>query len=436
MKGLLSRIGYKSTEDPFSADFIMLVTCSIREKAVDKVYSELGRIRPFIEENPNLIVGVSGCVAQQEKQNLIKRFPFVDMVFGPDAISELPQMVEKIQSHKQQGIPTHLLNTKFHSRQNFEFVNLLYEGEENRVKAYVNIQKGCDNVCSFCIVPYVRGAEVSRPSAAIIREVQALEEMGVKDVTLLGQNVNSYGLKNSQELSFAELLEAIAKNTNIPRIRFTTSHPKDVGDDLIDKFKNISQLAPHFHLPVQSGSDRILNAMKRQYTVGDYLTIIRKLQKVRPELVFTTDVIVGFPGETEDDFTETLKLLDEVQFDMTYSFIYSPRPKTKAAQLVDNVEVKTKKERLNVLIERQRKISAQKNLSYLGSAQEVLVENFDGVSNNWTGRTPTNKVVHFKVESVVSGESETGRKDLTGTMVPIKITKTHPHSLLGEYHHD
>lgn len=426
MKGLLTRMGFESTTDPFAAGLILLSTCSIRQKAVHKVYSELGKLRLLAEENPDLIVGVSGCVAQQEKEKFFKRYPYLDLVFGPDAIRSLPKMVGQVLEQKKKRNPQHILNTRFNPRQDFEFVNLVVDDEENRVKAFVNIQKGCDNVCAFCIVPHVRGAEVSRPSGQILEEVKALVEMGVKDITLLGQNVNSYGLKHSSEIRFAELINHICAETKIQRLRFTTSHPKDVGDDLIACFAKWEQLCPHFHLPVQSGSNKILQAMRRQYTREDYLSIARRLRKVRPFIALTTDFIVGFPGETTDDFTATLNLLGEVQFDTCYAFNYSPRPHTSALHLGDDVLPAVKKERLRVLLDLQNEIARAKNTKKVGGYEEVLVEKADDAGALWTGRTGQNKIVHLK-------DLSANKKDLTGQLVDVHIVKANPNSLLGEY---
>lgn len=423
MKGLLHKAGYDNTDDPALADLFLLVTCSIREKAVNKVYSDLGRIRPYIEDKPHAIVGLAGCVAQQEKGEMFKRFPFLDMVFGPDAIKELPSMVEKIKEKKMVGLSERVLQTQFHSRKDFEFVNLLYDGEENKIKAFVNIQKGCDNICSFCIVPHVRGREVSRPSSQIIDEIKALVDMGVKEVTLLGQNVNSYGLKDTGEVTFAKLLEKIANETQIKRLRFTTSHPKDVGPDLIEQYKNLDILCPSFHLPVQSGSNSILKAMRRFYTREEYLEKIARLREVRPTISFTSDIIVGFPGETDEDFAQTLDLLDQAQFDLTYSFLYSPRPYTTAVKLEDNVPREIKSKRLDILLEHQRAISRKLNEKMQDCVTEVLVESIGELGQNYMGRTDTYKIVHFKSETP---------KNLLGQIVPVRITKTQPHSLIGE----
>lgn len=429
MQGLLSQVGYAVTQDPFEADLILLVTCSIREKAVHKVYSDLGRLRPLVEANPNLIVGVSGCVAQQEKSALFRRFPFLDLVFGPDAINQLPKMIAMAQSHKQNKTSSRILNTRFHSRKDFEFVNLIRQDEENRVKAFVTIQKGCDNVCAFCIVPAVRGAEVSRRSDDVIEEINRLVDLSVSEVTLLGQNVNSYGLKHSGELSFAQLLEKIATETKIKRLRFTSSHPKDVGDDLVACYRDLDILCPHFHLPVQSGSDRILKAMRRQYTRRDYLKKIKKLRDARPDIHFTSDIIVGFPGETQQDFEQTLSLMEEVLFDACYSFIYSSRPCTTASKLTRNVDRLEKARRLKILQNFQNRISQSQHKKLIGSHQKVLVDKEDDLGHNLIGRTATNILVSIPKP----GRNQLNlNSDWIGSILEVKITEAQPNSLLGE----
>lgn len=431
MKGLLARMGYAPSLEPEGSDLVLFVTCSIREKAVHKVYSDLGRLRPLTEVNPGMIVGVAGCVAQQEKSALHRRFPFLDLVFGPDAIRELPEMISRVTRERDpstglragEGRKTKITNTRFHPRAEFEFVNLIVDGEENRVRAFVNIQKGCDNVCAFCIVPRVRGGEVSRPAEEIIGEISSLTDLGVKEITLLGQNVNSYGLKNG-ELPFAGLLERIAKETSVERLRFTSSHPKDVGVDLVEKFCDLEILCPHFHLPVQSGSDRVLKAMRRGYTRAEYVKKIEALRKARPDIAFSSDFIVGFPGEEEEDFAKTLSLMDEVGFDASFSFAYSPRPGTTALRLHDGLSEAEKKTRLSVLQERQKEISGRINRALEGTVQEVLVENGDEIGQNWFGRTGTNKLVRFGAAR--HGMIQCGQK------VPVKILQGNPKLLVGE----
>lgn len=417
MYGLFAAKGFERAGDVHNADLILLNTCSIREKAEHKIYSELGRLRPLKEDNPRLIVGVAGCVAEQEKEKLKNRFPFLDLIFGPDHIRHLPQMVDKITGQHHQET---LVHTGFDARQDFEFVNVLPAHEESPVKAFVNIQKGCDNICSFCIVPFVRGREVSRPYAEIIAEIECLVDLGVKEVTLLGQNVNSYGLKNTGGITFAGLLALIAKKTRLKRLRFTTSHPKDVGDELIDEFANNPILAPHFHLPVQSGNDRILQLMRRGYTREKYMKIVERLHNLCPGLSLSTDIIVGFPTETEGEFLDTLKLMREVGFAQSFSFVYSPRPHTKAGLLADDVPLAVKQERLQRLQALDRKITLQKNTELVGTLQEVLVELTQGEDPLHMGRTGTNRIVHFTGEGFKPGE-----------MASVRVDKANPHSLYG-----
>lgn len=424
MLGLLSESGFAASQDPYDADLILLNTCSIREKAVQKIYSELGRIRPLKEDHPQLIVGVAGCVAEQEKENISKRFPFLDLLFGPDHIRHLPKMVDEVLAKRQeQGRKKKTLHrTGFEKRQDFEFVNVLPAAEESVVKAFVNIQKGCDNICSFCIVPFVRGREVSRPHQQIIDEINLMVDRGVKEVTLLGQNVNSYGLK-TDEVTFAQLLQLISEKTQLKRLRFTTSHPKDVKDDLIEQYQHNPILMPHFHLPVQSGSNRVLKAMKRQYTREQYLDTVYQLKKRIPHIKFSTDIIVGFPTETDAEFEQTLSLMEDVRYDQCFSFVYSPRPYTKAIKLEDDVLKEDKSERLQVLQRLDKRITMEQNEAEVGQTHQVLIEERDEQENgevNLKGRTPTNKIVHFVGEAQM------------GDMVTVKITQANPHSLYGE----
>lgn len=425
MRGLLRQMGYGWASDPMDADLILYSTCSIREKAVHKVYSDLGRVRPLVEADPSRIVGLAGCVAQQEKERLFQRFPFLDLVFGPDAIRQLPQMVGEVEARKQQNQSTRVLATRFNQRDDFEFINLIDRAGENPFKAFVNIQKGCDNVCSFCIVPHVRGPEVSRPHQDILREVTELVALGVQDVTLLGQNVNSYGWKTPGEPSFANLLRLIACETGIERLRFTTSHPQDVGDDLVNCFHDLPNLCSNFHLPVQSGSDRILTQMRRYYSIAHYLEIVRQLRAAHPEIALTTDFIVGFPGETEADFQLTLDLLKEVRFDTSFSFLYSPRPKTSAIHLKDDVPQAVKSERLQRLQRLQQQISGEVNCALEGKREVVMVDAMDDSGLNWIGRTSSNKIVHIR--------SRPQYGNLLGKLIPVKIMKGNPNSLIGDY---
>lgn len=428
MKGILSQAGYESTLDQHEADFILLNTCSIREKAVHKLYSDLGRIRPLTEDHPGLIVGVAGCVAEQEKKKISDRFPFVKLVFGPDHIRHLPEMLKEVEGD---AVPTaddeqvrnSVVRTGFEKRQDFQFVNILPEAEENPVKAFVNIQKGCDNICSFCIVPFVRGREVSRPHQEIIDEINTLVDRGVKEVMLLGQNVNSYGLKTTGGVTFAKLLEEVAEKTNLKRLRFTTSHPKDVHEDLIEQYANNPILVPHFHLPVQSGNNRILDLMRRQYTREKFMWIVDELKTKVPKIRFSTDIIVGFPSETEDEFCDTLSLMEAVRFDQVFSFVYSTRPYTKAAKMEDDIPKAVKDERLQRLFALNKKISFEINESEVGTVHEVLVEDLNEDSLHpypCMGRSANNKIIHFV------GQAKPGE------IVNVRVTKANPYSLYGE----
>lgn len=423
MQSLLKQSGYALAADQFEADLILLNTCSIRDKAEHKIYSELGRLRPLKLDKPDLIIGVAGCVAEQEKNRISERFPLVDLVFGPDHIRKLPQMLSRVESERgdKNAAPTQIF-TGFDLRQDFQFVNVLPDAEENPVKAFVNIQKGCDNICSFCIVPFVRGREVSRPHADIIDEIKKLTDYGVKEVTLLGQNVNSYGLKSTGGVTFAKLLEKIATQTTIKRLRFTTSHPKDVGDDLIEQYRDNPVLMPHFHLPVQSGSTRLLELMRRQYTREDYLNIITKLKTAVPGIHFATDMIVGFPGEGETDFEDSLSLVKTVGFDLVYSFVYSPRPHTRAIQFDDDVTYQKKLERLKILQDLCREVARESNVLEVGQIREVLIETSDAaLPRPHMGRTQTNKIVHF-----------TGVNCNPGDLALVRIVEANAYSLIGE----
>ncbi len=412
-------LGYQYTERPEDADLILINTCSVREKASHKAHSAVGRYYPLKVLKPSMILGLAGCQAQVEGEKFLKRFDHLDFVLGPDQIASLPEVVEKIE--KGEGRSIH--QTKRVKPADFQFVELALDAEETLQSAFITIMKGCDNFCSFCIVPFVRGREVSRPSQKIIDEVKRLVDHGVKEVTLLGQNVNSYGTKSSGELSFAQLLKKIDKETNIERIRFTTSHPKDVGQDLMNAFHDLSKLSKHIHLPVQSGSNTVLEKMYRTYSREEYLKIVKGLKKAMPEISITTDLIVGFPGESEKDFEDTLTLMDEVQFDTSFSFCYSPRPHTTAARYFeDHVDPNLKEERLKILQEKQKKITFAKNEECVGNYYEVLVEGESKRGASLQGRTTHNRIVHFN-----STDSA-----LVGKMVKVKIVSATPMALMAE----
>jgi tRNA-2-methylthio-N6-dimethylallyladenosine synthase len=422
MGRLLKGHGFIPTEDPEDASVILINTCSIREKASQKVYSDVGRFRSLKLRHPEVILGVTGCQAQAEGPHLQNRFPYLDLVIGPDHVSKIPDMVEEIL----QSPGRRPAQVGFASRNDYRFLNLLPDEAENQVKAYVTIMKGCDNFCSFCIVPSVRGREVCRDSEEIIQEVRSLAERGVREVTLLGQNVNSYGVgrhaRNGNLVSFPKLLRRIADETEIERIRFTTSHPKDLSEELIEEFTSNPKLARHFHLPVQSGSDGILEKMYRGYTRRSYEEKLNSLRQACPGLAVSTDIIVGFCSETEADFQATMDLLKEVRYDSIYSFAYSPRPKTTAGlYFPDDVPPEVKDERLHRLQALQNEIAWQKNREYEGRVVEVLVEGPSRQGESYFGRSSQNHVVHFR-----ASEEDAGK------LLPVRITHAGPNSLLGE----
>lgn len=408
--------GMIETQSPEEADVILLNTCSVREKAEDKVYSHLGRFIPLKEKNPNLVIGVGGCVASQEGENIIKRAPYVDIVFGPQTLHRLPEMIKKTKTSGQSQV-----DITFPEIEKFDH---LPAPRVEGASAFLSIMEGCSKYCSFCVVPYTRGEEVSRPFEDILTEAVQLAEQGVKEITLLGQNVNAYRAEyQGIEADLAMLIETIAEIPQIERIRFTTSHPNEMNDRLIACFANIPKLAAQLHLPVQAGSDRILMAMKRNYTVLQYKSIIRKLLAANPKLTFTSDFIVGFPGETEADFEATVKLMTDVGFDASFSFLYSPRPGTPAAFLTDDTPEPIKLERLarlQTINETQARAISE---AMLGTEQRVLIE-----GPSWKDAT------------LLAGKTDNGRiVDLRGDpnqihqFVRVKITDvSNPRRLVGE----
>jgi tRNA-2-methylthio-N6-dimethylallyladenosine synthase len=412
---LLEVSHYLETKNAKEADFILINTCSVREKPEHKVYSALGRYK-WLKEKRGVIIGVAGCVAQQEGDKLLDRVPYLDMVIGTHAIPMLPQLLQKIEVSGER-----ICEISFD--QNGKYLEAtLPQKPLDKVKSYVTIMQGCDHFCSFCIVPYVRGREKSRSSKEIIEEVKHLTEMGIKEVCLLGQNVNGYGKGLEEEIGFSELLEHINEIEGLHRIRFTTSHPADLSGELIQAFSKLPKLCEQIHLPFQSGSDKILKTMHRGYTKESYLKKIDHLKEVCPSIALTADVIVGFPGEEEEDFKETLDLMGKVQYDDLFSFKYSPRKGTRAAQFQDRVEEKVKQERLSTLQEIQRGITLQKNQELEGRVKEVLVEGRSRQgAQDVAGRTRSNKIVNFE-----------GNLELVGQLVPVRITKAYPHSLRGE----
>lgn len=419
MGQLLKPLNYQITETPKEADLILINTCSIREKASRKARSAIGRFHHLKIARPEILLGLTGCQAQAEGKVLLDRFSYLNFVLGPDQIKSLPEVIESLEKKK-----TNSINKTERIKPNeFDFVSLTPDPEESIVSAYVTIMKGCDNFCSFCIVPFVRGREVSRAPDEIIEEIRKLTAHGVKEVNLLGQNVNSYGTKKGAQTSFVDLLKRISQETEIQRIRFITSHPKDVGEDLINAYAEIPQLAKHLHLPVQSGSTSILEKMYRTYTREEFLKITRSLQKVCPDVSITTDIIVGFPGETDEDFEQTLSLVDEVQFDASYSFLYSSRPHTTAGRyLKDEIPKEVKEKRLKTLQEKQAEITLRQNEKCVGEISEVLVQGSSKWGESLQGRTSQYRIVHLNIND----------ESLVGQIVPVKIVKACHNSLTGE----
>ncbi len=412
---VLEPFSYSETKDFRGADLILINTCSVREKPENKVYSALGRFRREKEER-EAILGVMGCVAQQEGGRLLDRIPYLDLVIGTQAIPLLPELVRKISLSGQRIYETGMDGDGLYLK------TLPPRRGSEGVKAYVTIMQGCDRFCSFCIVPYVRGREKSRPMAEIVEEVRTLVRMGVREVCLLGQNVNSYGKGLAEKASFSELLAAINGVDGLERIRFTTSHPADFSQDLINCFSGLEKVCEHIHLPFQSGSDKILKAMRRGYTKESYLDKVKRLRHARPSVAITGDVIVGFPGEEEDDFNETLDLIKAVRFDDLFSFKYSPRAGTRAAEFGDQRPAQVKQDRLSVLQTLQREITLEKNKALEGNVEEVLVEGISKQSGrDLTGRTRSNKVVNFE-----------GDPRQVGRLLSLRILLSYPHSLRGE----
>ncbi|VVC74861.1 tRNA-2-methylthio-N(6)-dimethylallyladenosine synthase [Aquicella siphonis] len=404
------------TENPEEADVLLLNTCSVREKAQEKVFSELGRWRALKHKKPNLIIGVGGCVASQEGQAILQRAPFVDLVFGPQTIHRLGEMLAERKSRNKA-----VVDISFPEIEKFD---RLPEPRAEGPTAYVTIMEGCSKYCSFCVVPYTRGEEISRPLDDVLAEVVSLTSQGVREITLLGQNVNDYRGPTHEggTADLAALIEYIASIDGLSRIRFTTSHPVAFSNRLIQAYADVPQLASHLHLPVQSGSDRILAAMKRGYTALEYKAKIRKLRKVRPDISISSDFIIGFPGETQEDFEATMNLIHEVGFDNSFSFIYSPRPGTPAAQLPDDVPMETKKQRLAILQDRIVLNARRISENMIGTTQKILVSGRAAKhQEQMSGRTENNRVVNFL-----------GHPDLIGQMVDVRINEALPNSLRGE----
>jgi tRNA-2-methylthio-N6-dimethylallyladenosine synthase len=408
--------GMEPTADPAAADVILFNTCSVREKAQEKVFTDLGRVRQLKQSNPRLLIGVGGCVASQEGAAIVERAPYVDLVFGPQTLHRLPGMIEE---RRASGRPQ--VDISFPEIEKFD---RLPPPRVEGAAAFVSVMEGCSKYCTFCVVPYTRGEEVSRPFEDVLTEVAGLAQQGVKEVTLLGQNVNAYrgSAAEGEEADLAMLLEYVAAIPGIERVRYTTSHPREFTQRLVDVHGRVAQLAPHVHLPVQSGADRVLASMKRGYTALEYKSIVRRLRAACPGISITSDFIVGFPGETEADFEKTMDLIREVHFDASFSFVYSRRPGTPAADLPDDTPREAKLARLHRLQARIEENARAISRAMVGTRQSVLVE---GAARKdaaeLSGRTANNRVVNFP-----------GPRDLVGRFVEVSITAALPHSLRGE----
>ena len=429
---LLVPSGFIPVSDMDAADLIILNTCSIRAKAEQKVYSLLGQLRRQKSRNPNLLIGVTGCVAQQEGNRIQRKMPHVDLVVGTQQIYRIPDLIENLTAQSGNLAAEITLSPAFAIP---PFHNLLYTNTAALgpgaspapldFKKFVTIMQGCNNYCSYCVVPFTRGREISRPVADILEEVALLVSQGVKEITLLGQNVNSYGQTNAvadSSVDFSDLLHRVAEIKGIRRLRFTTSNPKDLSDELMRCFAEIDTLCPQFHLPVQSGSDAVLKAMNRKYTISTYLQQVESLLRYQPNLALSTDIIVGFPGETEDDFAGTMELLEKVRFHSSFSFKYSDRPGTRSADFADKVAEETKSERLQRFQERQDQISLERNREYLGRTMDVIIEG-TGKNDLLHGRTTTNHIVHFPTEP--------GTRLDRGDQIKVKVNQAGQHSLAG-----
>lgn len=409
--------GFELTADPAEADVLLMNTCSVREKAQEKVFSELGRWRPFKEARPDVIIGVGGCVASQEGEFLQKRAPYVDLVFGPQTLHRLPQLLDQVRTEH-----TPAIDVSFPEIEKFD---ALPEPRAEGPKAFVSIMEGCSKYCTFCVVPYTRGEEISRPLDDVVAELVVLAEQGVREIVLLGQNVNAYrgAMDNGEICDFALLLHYVSAIEGIERIRYTTSHPVEFSDSLIEAYGELPKLVSHLHLPVQSGSNRILAHMKRGHTREEYIEKIQRLKAIRPDLSLSSDFIVGYPGETEEDFEETMDLIETLGFDHSYSFIYSPRPGTPAAELEDDVSPEEKKGRLQRLQNRINEMSFAISKSMVDTIQTVLVEGTSKKdSHELSGRTENHRVVNFP-----------GDPRMIGQFVDVVITDARPNSLRGRW---
>jgi len=413
--GQLVKLGYLLTEDIFESNLILLNTCCVRAKVEQKIYSLIGKIKKIKENNSDVILGICGCMAQKEKENIFERVPYVDFIFSPSQVNNLEEIINTVKYG----------NTKYISCGDVPkfSLNHLPVKRESKISAWIQIMRGCNNYCSYCVVPYTRGPEQSRGVSEILSEVKNLAKNRYKEIYLLGQNVNSYGNDLSQPANFSKLLELLNDIKGIERIRYTTSHPKDFSFDLIKTIKNCHKVCNHIHLPIQSGSSKIIKMMNRNYDIDYYKSIIKEIRNNIDNIAITTDVMVGFPGETEDDFMDTLRTFKEIEFDEAYTFIYSDRENAIASLLPEQVPLQLKKERLWKLIDLQKKISAKINKKLEGEIFEVLVDKKSKkhIENQFSGRTRTNKTVVF-----------ISKQNLLGQLVKVKIIKSSPWTLYGE----
>lgn len=407
--------GLELSDDATEADVLLLNTCSIREKAQEKLFHQLGRWKKLKEKNPNLVIGVGGCVASQEGELILKRAPYVDLIFGPQTLHRLPNMLNNALKDRQVSI-----DISFPEIEKFDH---LPEVKTSSVSAFVSIMEGCSKYCTFCVVPYTRGEEVSRPFNDVINEIEVLAKQGVREVNLLGQNVNAYQgeMDDGEKADLALLINIVAQIQGIDRIRYTTSHPVEFSDSLIQAYAEVPELVSHLHLPIQSGSDKILTLMKRGHTALEYKSKIRKLREIRPDISISSDFIIGFPGENEHDFNDTLNLINVIGFDKSFSFIYSARPGTPASSYPDDVDLQTKKDRLALVQKTIDSATEQISKSMIGSLQKVLVEGVARKDDNLYGKTENMRNTHFK-----------GDKSLIGQIVTLKIIQARNNSLIGE----
>lgn len=419
ISNILLQMGYEQAKDEQNADIIMLNTCSVRNKPEQKVRSKLGELRILKDANPDLIIGVCGCMAQKEGEALRRRAPYIDLVIGTASLERIPELIGEIRHRRH---PLYALGLPRAASDEATTPTRVLDRQPTGIKSFVPIMYGCDNFCSYCVVPYVRGKERSRNMAEIVDEVRGLAERGVKDVTLLGQNVNSYGKALQEKIDFADLLAAVNDVQGVERIRFTTSHPKDLSDRLIQAMAELPKVCEHVHLPIQSGDDDVLKAMRRGYTSDDYRRLVEKLRNAVPRVVLTTDLLIGFPGETEVQFENTLALAEEIRFDAAFMFAYNPIKNTSAAAMTDQVPPKIKNQRLRRLIDVVNDITVEINDSQVGSEFEVLAE---GVSHKdaarATGLTRGNKTVNFP-----------GSAELSGKLVTVRAVKGHLWGFSGE----